>query len=147
MRPAAGRRGGAVLVQPRPDGGYFNFEFNCGGSLLCSYITNPTRTADGFVDYVRMPPAACERIGIFHTMPATVEPEITEITDWQLGFSIPRVMLEEFSGVLGEFAGKHWRGNFYKCGDETSHPHWAAWSPVDELNFHLPRLNRVKLAW
>ena len=32
-----------------------------------------------------------------------------------------------------------WRGNLYKCGDRTSHPHWAAWSPVDELNFHLPR--------
>jgi hypothetical protein len=35
--------------------------------------------------------------------------------------------------------GNLWRANFYKCGDDTSHPHWAAWSPVDELNFHLPR--------
>ena len=28
---------------------------------------------------------------------------------------------------------------FFKCGDKTSHPHWASWNPVDELNFHLPR--------
>ena len=48
-------------------------------------------------------------------------------------------MLARYSGPLGTLAGRAWRANFYKCGDQTSHPHWAAWSPVDELNFHLPR--------
>src|SRR5882757_2812779 len=27
------------FVQPKADGGYFNFEFNCGGAYLCNYIT------------------------------------------------------------------------------------------------------------
>ena len=27
-----------------------------------------------------------------------------------------------------------WRANFYKCGDDTSHPHWAAWSPLKKVN-------------
>jgi hypothetical protein len=48
-------------------------------------------------------------------------------------------VLERYVGPLAPLAGQVWRGNFYKCGDRTSHPHWAAWSPVDELNFHLPR--------
>ena len=24
-----------------------------------------------------------------------------------------------------------WRVNFYKCADDTSHPHWLTWSPVE----------------
>ena len=36
-------------------------------------------------------------------------------------------------------SGQVWRGNFFKCAEDISHPHWAAWSPVDEFNFHLPR--------
>jgi hypothetical protein len=47
-------------------------------------------------------------------------------------------VLEKYAGKLGKIAGQTWRGNFYKCGNETSHPHWGAWSPVTELNFHLP---------
>jgi hypothetical protein len=36
-------------------------------------------------------------------------------------------------------AGKSGAATFLKCAAEVSHPHWAAWSPTDELNFHLPR--------
>jgi len=47
------------------------------------------------------------------------------------------------SNVDSEYAAamstKVFRGNFFKCGDETSHPHWASWSPIsEELNFHRP---------
>ena len=44
-------------------------------------------------------------------------------------------MFLEVDGVEGEV----WRGNFFKCVEENSHPHWASWSPVDEFNFHLPQ--------
>jgi len=30
------------------------------------------------------------------------------------------------------------RANFYKCGNETSHPHWLSWMPLAERNFHDP---------
>jgi hypothetical protein len=37
-------------------------------------------------------------------------------------------------------SGQAWRGNFYKCGDETSHPHWGMWAPIREgFTFHQPR--------
>ena len=36
-----------------------------------------------------------------------------------------------------EFYG--WFDTFFKCADESSHPHWASWSPLGaELNFHTP---------
>jgi len=127
------------FVQPRADRGYFNFEFNCGGSMLCSYITNPERVAGGFREFVKLPREEYPRISVFHSMPAVVEPEIAGAVDWRLGFSIPLSLLESYAGPLGDIAGQTWRANFYKCGDETSHPHWASWVPVDTLNFHLPR--------
>ena len=39
------------FVQPKPDMGYFNFEFNCGGALLSYYIKDPTREERGFREY------------------------------------------------------------------------------------------------
>jgi hypothetical protein len=73
------------------------------------------------------------------SLPAVVDPEIDAPVDWELAFFVPTEVLEDYVGPIGPLAGQEWRANFYKCGDETSHPHWAAWSPVDELNFHLPR--------
>jgi len=58
---------------------------------------------------------------------------------WTLRFYIPFAVFENYVGPLGEVAGQSWRGNFFKCAEDCSHPHWAAWSPVDEFNFHLPR--------
>lgn len=126
------------FVRPRPDRGYFNFEFNCGGALLCSYITDPARTKEGFREYVRLPEEDGRRVAIHHSMPALIDTEIPEAVSWTLEFFLPFPLLEKYAGPLGEMPGARWGANFYKCGDGTSHPHWAAWSPVDSLNFHLP---------
>ncbi|MBZ0155281.1 MAG: carbohydrate-binding family 9-like protein [Alphaproteobacteria bacterium] len=126
------------FVRSRADTGYFNFEFNCGGALLCSYITDPTRTSEGFREYAGIPERDGRQVEIYHSMPAFIDPEIAEAVSWTLEFFIPFSLLEKYTGPLGELPGTRWRANFYKCGDGTSHPHWAAWSPVDALNFHLP---------
>jgi Carbohydrate-binding family 9 len=126
------------FAQPRPDGGYFNFEFNCGGAFLCSYITNPERTPDGFKEFTRLPPQIGQTIKAVSSLPQRVEPEIAAPVQWTLQFFVPFTLLEQYVGPLGPRLGQVWRGNFYKCGDETSHPHWAAWAPVDERNFHRP---------
>jgi len=127
------------FVQPRPDRGYFNFEFNCGGAVLASYIVDPTRTVDGFKEYRPLAPEDGRRIRIAHSLPSVVDPEMVEKTTWSLAFQIPLDILSAYVGPLRVGTGEVWRANFYKCGDETSHPHWAAWRPVDELNFHVPR--------
>ena len=126
------------FVQPRQEGGYFNFEFNCGGALLASYITDPTRTANGFKAFQRLTPEEGRQVERWASLPATVMPEMTEARTWYLGFQIPLSLLTRYAGPVDVREGAVWRANFYKCGDATSHPHWAAWRPVDELNFHRP---------
>jgi len=127
------------FAEPKPGRGYFNFEFNCGGAFLVNHILDPTRTPEGFKEFTRLPEDFARQIQVRPSLPPVLEPELTEPTNWTLEFHIPFVLFERYVGPLGEVAGQTWRGNFFKCADESSHPHWAAWSPVDEFNFHLPR--------
>jgi hypothetical protein len=126
------------FVKPKEDKGYFNFELNCGGTMLCSYITNPERTAEGFKEFRLIPATEGSSVKIHHSMPKVVDPEIIDPVAWTLEFFIPFKLLEKYVGPIGEPCGQEWAANFYKCGDETSHPHWASWQPVPMLNFHMP---------
>lgn len=126
------------FVRPRPDKGYFNFEINAGGTLLLSYIEDATRVPGGFEKFRMVPADLGRQVQIWHSLPATVEPELAEPVTWGIGYRIPVSLFEHYTGPLGKLAGQTWRGNFYKCGDQTSHPHWASWAPVTALNFHLP---------
>lgn len=127
------------FFQPKSDHGYFNFEFNGGGAFLCCYITNPERVSGGFKEFVKIPFENARSIKIRSSLPPIVSPEISEPIIWTLQFFIPFRLLEGFVGPLEKTKGQQCRGNFFKCADESSHPHWASWTPVDELNFHLPR--------
>lgn len=126
------------FVAPDVGTGYFNFEFNCGGTMLCSHVIDPRRSGNGFNEWRSVGPEDAKLVECHHTMPAVVDPEITEPVDWQLGFHVPFTLFERYFGALGDLRGRTWRANFYKCGDRTSHPHWASWSPVDRLDFHMP---------
>ena len=126
------------FVQPLDRGGYFNFEFNCGGTLLASYVKDHQRIDNGFAGFVRLTKSDVRDITVFHSQPNIIDPEVRGPVTWVIEFGIPYELLEKYAGPLEIEAGALWRGNLYKCADETSHPHWAAWSPVDALNFHLP---------
>jgi hypothetical protein len=126
------------FVQPKNTGGYFNFEFNCGGTLLASYITDPTRIAGRVREFIPLTPEDDLQIKRYSNLPRIVEPEITRSIVWFLGFSIPFAILGKYAGALAKVSGQVWRANFYKCGNETTMPHWVSWSPLNELNFHLP---------
>ena len=125
------------FFQPLGKTPYFNFEFNCGGALLCYWIEDSSHSPQGgFNKYTILPVEDLKQVGIYHSMPRVVDPEIPEPTVWFLEFFIPRALIEKYAGPVGEFAGQKWRANFYKCG--SLHEHWISWSPVDKLNFHLP---------
>jgi hypothetical protein len=126
------------FAQPRADLGDFNFEFNCGGALLCSYIVNPERTASGFKEFTKVPTSVARMIRVCSSLPSRVEPENPEPVTWAIRFFVPFRLFELYLGPLGDVSSQVWRGNFFKCAEESSHPHWAAWSPVDEFNFHRP---------
>ena len=59
---------------------------------------------------------------------------------WTVAYALPVSLLRDYGPVLTPSPGAAWRGNFYKCADNTSHPHWLTWSPIDHPrpNFHLP---------
>ena len=126
------------FAQPKPDCGYLNFEFNCGGAFLCCHITNPEREGDWFKEFVKVPPGIGQTIRARSSLPPRIEPEIVEAVVWTLSFFIPFALFEHYVGPLGALPGQVWRGNFFKCAEDNSHPHWASWSPVDEFNFHRP---------
>ena len=128
------------FVKPKADKGYFNFEINAGGTLLVSYVVDPSRKPEGgFKDFTPLSPKDGAKVDIYHSLPAVVEPELQDPTTWFVGFHIPFALMEKYAGPLGQVSGQEWKANFYKCADKTSKPHWVSWSPVDELNFHLPR--------
>ena len=96
------------------------------------------RAPGGFKAFVKLTPEQGRQVAIRSTLPALVEPELSEPTEWCLQFFLPFAVLEDFVGPLGALPGQAWRCNLFKCADETSHPHWASWQPVPELNFHMP---------
>lgn len=126
------------FVRPKGAAGYFNFEFNCGGTFLFRYQGDRSDPANTIVA-VQPAPEEAALIQTWHSMPSVVDPEIAEDTEWFLQFAIPFAVFENYLGPLGDVRGQEWRANFYKCGDETSHPHWATWAPLDQPGFHAPR--------
>lgn len=126
------------FVQPQNSKGYFNFEFNCGGALLASYVTDPTRVTGRLAQYTPLDAEDDRQILRRASLPRVVETEMTEPLTWYLEFAIPFAVLEKYAGAPGNLPGQIWRANFYKCGNETSHPHWASWVPLRERNFHDP---------
>ncbi|MBU4199718.1 MAG: carbohydrate-binding family 9-like protein [Verrucomicrobia bacterium] len=128
------------FIQPKPDKGYLNFEINCGGTLLVYYIEDSVRTKDGYRKGQPLSRDLAQGVRIFHSMPAIVYPEIAKKRTWFLEYSIPFALFEALVGRLGVLKGQRWRGNLYKCADESSRPHWASWAPIgSELNFHQPK--------
>jgi len=135
------------FVRPKPDKGYMNFEMNCGGGLLLYYIAdctpkrNPDDPDDEFVDFTKVPSDIGSRVRRYHSMASRIFPEIKDDIEWRVEFHIPLSVLETYVGALGPLSGQEWRANFYKCADDSSHPHWGAWSPVGEAaNFHNPSI-------
>ncbi len=128
-----------AFLQPTP-AGYFNFEINCGGTLLLYYITDPSCSPEGsFRGRQVLTPDDLALVQIAHALPARVEPERAEPLSWWVQACIPLALLERYAGPLRVAPGVAWRANFYKCADDTSMPHWASWSPIGpKLNFHCP---------
>jgi len=126
------------FLRPRQDRGYFNFEINAGGTLLLYYIENAERVPGGYRVFQPVAESWGRQVRIVSSLPAVIDPEIAKPTTWSIGAAVPLALFEAYTGSLGMLSGQTWRGNFYKCGDKTSHPHWGHWSPISELNFHLP---------
>lgn len=125
-------------VKPKDSTGYMNFEFNCIGTLLCSHVIDHERTKEGFKDWRFISKEDCQDVLRKSSLEEPVPVEIKREIEWYLEFFIPISLLVKYFGNAGIQKGDEWKGNFYKCGDDLSDPHWISWSGVRELNFHNP---------
>jgi hypothetical protein len=124
------------FVQPDPNQGYFNFEVNAIGTMLLYYITEPEKMLDGGVP---VPSDLAETIRVHTSLDGPITDEITEPVIYTVAYFVPWPVFEQYVGPVSPEAATQWRGNFYKCADATSHPHWGAWAPIgDKLSFHQP---------
>ena len=109
------------------DGRYINMEMNAGGTLLS--CVGPDR-------HTRTPITDLSGGEIF--------PIKGKVKDgqWQVTAEIPSSLLCKILSVesLPFESGYAFRGNFYKCGDETAVPHYGMWNPVEteRADFHRP---------
>jgi hypothetical protein len=130
------------FVEPVPGKGYFNIEMNCIGAFLIYHIVDCRRTESGFADFRKVTPQDASMLDVATSLPKGIplDPEITEPVTWNIQYSLPYSLFSKYLGRdITPKSGDTWRGNFYKCGDKTSHPHWGSWNEVGgELNFHQP---------
>ena len=128
------------FVEPKEKKGYFNFEINCGGTMLLYYIDCPDKKTGQIRIIEKVPRDLGEMVRIYHSMPSIVYPEVEFEVVWKIEYFIPFKLFAHYLGPLGKMNGQVWRGNFYKCADKCSHPHWASWAPLHgKLNFHTPQ--------
>lgn len=114
---------------------YFNLEINAGGTPLMFYIEKP------MTELIKLPGDDLKQIEIAHSLPKTVDPEITEPVTWTIEYSIPLSLLSKYSNLTRPAKGVNWKANFYKTGSRTSNPNYITWAVVDNPrpNFHLPQ--------
>lgn len=114
--------------------GYFNLETNCAGvKLFGAHIVGDKDGKFTAEDFARIVTAS--------SLKGPIDREIVEPTTWTLEYKIPLNLLEKHARIERPGPGVTWRANFYKCADDSSHPHWLTWSPVTNAkpSFHLPR--------
>ena len=110
-----------------PQYGYIALEMNANGAAHCSFGTG--RHTRNYVLQRGLPHPA-----------VVVERFLQEDADfWRVTCLLRTDLLEALYERECRFApGHRMRGNFYKCGDHTEHPHWASWAAVDRVDFHAP---------
>lgn len=127
------------LTAPEHGEGYVSFEMNCIGTLLSYHIRDWRRVPGGFASFDRLPEELFRSVTITTTCHEPIEQEIASPMEYEVGIRIPFTLFEVKTGSPPPHTGSRWRGNFFKCADESSHPHWASWQSIGkELNFHQP---------
>ncbi len=113
------------------DGSYFNLEVSCIGTAYMAHGTSRETSRPLPVGQV----AAILSKSSLGNKPFA-ERDCPE--PWEITISLPLTL---FSGTdLAEPAGRSFRANFYKCGDNLKEPHFLAWNEIltETPDFHRP---------
>ena len=121
-----------LFVNPCPetDGRYLNFEYNPLGTLLlgCGTSVHARTDLSGRAQELAITPRVRELGGLYA---------------WSVSFRIPFSLLQSLYPAFDPQTCAVMAANFYKCGDETPHPHFGCWNPIPagpdtSPTFHCP---------
>jgi hypothetical protein len=116
-----------------PDGNdeYYNLEMNCIGTALLGFRKKGDPTVHASEEQIAS-------IRIISSLGNSPFAEKKEPTEWQLTVAVPWKVF--FKHDLNPVSGTKMRGNFYKCGDELSVPHFVSWTKIktEKPSFHEP---------
>jgi len=113
-----------------PDGKeYYNIEVTCIGSILMAHGGG----RDG-----RKTLRDTEVAKIIRR--SSLEHKAYDISDEEREWTLSLIIPFKLIGLNPKALPASVRGNFYKCGDLTAHPHYLSWSPITTENpdFHRP---------
>ena len=110
---------------------YYNLEVNCIGTIHLAY--GPGRNDRKFVD-----PEIIKKIEVESSLGNQPFDEKTGNFDWEMMIRVP-VSSFAFDNIKS-LKGLKATANFYKCGDDTTEPHYVTWNPVKTENpdYHRP---------
>ena len=124
-----------LFAQPCPDGdgGYFNFEANCCGTVHLGF-------GPGREDRRLASPAVHERLGVATSVPTPTKEEFGNDDGWWLAVALPFATVADFAALdVKGVKGSTWRANLYRCGGKTD-GQYACWNPItaQRPDFHRP---------
>ena len=120
------------FLSPEPgDGLYYNFEFNCIGRMYA--CVGPDRNSRQF-----LPESAYAAIKRASSLGETAFEERLGGCEWDLSAIVPVSCLVRHD--IASLDGLQMSGNFYKCGDHLSVPHFVSYAPINvpKPDFHRP---------
>ena len=110
---------------------FYNFEINAIGTVLGGYGKDRNHRT-------WLPIPILSQIETNSSLGTEPFDSIDKTTQWDLRVKIP-VSTFCFSKIE-DLSGMEATGNFYKCGDKLTQPHFLSWNPVltPEPDFHRP---------
>lgn len=120
------------FIDPLQDGNYYNFEFNCIGTTHLAY--GPGRGERQFVDKEVIE----NYIKTSSSLGNQPFEEKTGNHQWEMTVLIPEEVWTFTKDI--NLKGLTSKANFYKCGDDTSKPHYVTWNAVrtERPDYHRP---------
>lgn len=110
---------------------YYNFEFNCIGTCDASYRLSREDSK----------PLTIEQYALIERVSSERRDTLFERPNGVFSFTVSVLIRFELFGLRSvEELPEYLLANFYKCGDQTTAPHFGSWQPIDtpEPDFHRP---------
>jgi hypothetical protein len=118
------------FLSPEGNDEYYNLEMTCIGTALLGFRKKGEPAIHATAKQI-------ESIRRISSLGHSPFPEQIMNTHWDITIAIP---WEAFFKHTLKPQGKKMRGNFYKCGDNLSVPHFVSWTRIktEKPSFHVP---------